>query len=215
MRYPEADFPSISSRRRFLRSVSLAATATMFYETQLAPAAAQANASPVSPAVSTLDAKRMRALAEFTALTMKTPDPVPFGAEIVHSKSGERLMRATNAVGPEHDPSAHAEVRTIRLACKSLNSYSLKGYTLYTTCEPCAMCMACALWASLDRVVYGATIADAAHYVHQISIPASEVATRSDMSCVVNGPVERDACFALFTNPNMQKAFERWKSEKP
>ena len=218
MRHREADFPLVASRRSFLRSVSLAATSAMFCEAQFVPAAAagaQASANPVSPAEPGVDEKRMRGLAAWTALTLETPSPVPFGAEIVSSKNGERLMRACNAVGPEHDPSAHAEVRTIRLACKSIGSYSLRGYTLYTTCEPCAMCMACALWARLDRVVYGATIADAARFVHQISIPATEVAKRSDMTCIVDGPVERDACFALFTNPKMQKAFERWKSEKP
>ena len=217
MRHREADFPLVASRRSFLRSVSLAATSAMFCEAQFVPAAAGAlaSANPVSPAEPGVDEKRMRGLAAWTALTLETPSPVPFGAEIVSSKNGERLMRALNAVGPEHDPSAHAEVRTIRLACKSIGSYSLRGYTLYTTCEPCAMCMACALWARLDRVVYGATIADAARFVHQISIPATEVAKRSDMTCIVDGPVERDACFALFTNPKMQKAFERWKSEKP
>jgi tRNA(Arg) A34 adenosine deaminase TadA len=157
----------------------------------------------------------MRALAAFTALTMETLDPVPYGAEIVHSKTGESLMRATNAVGPEHDPSAHAELRTIRLACNKIQSYSLRGYTLYTTCEPCPMCMACALWAGLDRVVYGATIADAARFGHQIHIPAAEVEKRADMRCVVDGPVEHDVCLALFTNPNMQKAFQRWNSQKP
>jgi tRNA(Arg) A34 adenosine deaminase TadA len=164
---------------------------------------------------SALDQTRMRVLAAWTALTLETPNPVPYGAEIVHSTSGERLMRATNAVGQEHDPSAHAEVRTIRLACKKVGTYSLRGYTLYTTCEPCPMCMACALWARLDRVVYGATIADAARFGRQILIPAAEVAKRTDMKCVVDGPLERDACFALFTHPNMQKTFQRWNSEKP
>lgn len=212
MRHPEATFPLIPSRRRFLRSISLVATTAMFSETRIALGAPRAAASPAELA---LDGKRMRLLAAWTALTLETPNPVPYGAEIVHSKSGESLMRATNAVGQEHDPSAHAEVRTIRLACKSVNSYSLRGYTLYTTCEPCPMCMACALWAGLDRVVYGATIADAARFGHQILIPATEVAKRTDMTCVVDGPVERDVCFALFTNPNMQNTFRKWNSEKP
>lgn len=200
---------SATSRRCFLRSVSLAATTAMFSEMSFAQAAPQAAAT------SNLDGNRMRALAAWTALTLETPSPVPFGAEIVHSNSGESLMRATNAVGQEHDPSAHAEVRTIRLACKKLNSYSLRGYTLYTTCEPCPMCMACALWARLDRVVYGATIADAARFCHQILIPATEVAKRSDMTCIVDGPVERDLCFTLFTNPKMESTFKAWKSETP
>jgi tRNA(Arg) A34 adenosine deaminase TadA len=161
-----------------------------------------------------LDSERMRALATWTARTLETDQPVPFGAEIVHTKTGERLLRAHNAVAKESDPSAHAEVRTVRLACKKLKSYSLKGYTMYTTCEPCPMCMANALWAELDRVVFGATIEDANRFCRQIQIPATEVATRSDMTCAVIGPVERELCLTLFTHPNMQRAFKTWSSRK-
>jgi tRNA(Arg) A34 adenosine deaminase TadA len=215
MRHLDADFPPAASRRDFLQAISLVATTAVLSKSQFALAAPRADVLTANSADSVADADRMRALAAFTSLTMDTPNPVPFGAEIVDSKSGKRLMRATNAVGPEHDPSAHAEVHTIRLACKSLNSYSLQGYTLYTTCEPCPMCMACALWARLDRVVYGATIADAARFGHQIQIPAAEVAKRTDMTCIVEGPVERDVCFALFTNPKMQETFKRWNAAKP
>jgi tRNA(Arg) A34 adenosine deaminase TadA len=215
MRHPQAAIPSVTSRRCFFRSLSIAATTSMFSVAQLALAAPQETANTPSQKGSALDEKRMRALVAFTALTFQTPNPVPFGAEIVHTESGESLIRAANAVGEEHDPSAHAEVRAIRLACKKLNAYSLRGYTLYTTCECCPMCMACALWAGLDRVVYGATIADAARFGHQIHIPATEVVKRSDMKCVVDGPFERDLCLSLFTNPIMQDVFKRWNSQKP
>ena len=219
MRHPNLAVPLVTSRRHFVRAVSIAATTTsLFGAAHAAHAAVAASRSPAKPAASpnpASDATRMRSLAAWTALTLQTPHPVPYGAEIVHTATGERLMRATNAVGDEHDPSAHAEVRTIRLACRALNSPSLRGYTLYTTCEPCPMCMACALWARMDRVVYGATISDAARFGHQIQIPATEVAKRSDMTCTVDGPIERDACFALFTDPNMQKTFKLWNSEKP
>ena len=160
--------------------------------------------------VTAADREHIRTLAAWTSLTFDTPNPVPYGAEIVRTGTGERLMRDANAVGPENDPSAHAELRTIRLACAKLKTPKLSGYTLYTTCEPCAMCMACALWAGLDRVVYGATIADAARFGHQIIIPAAEVAKRTDMRCVVDGPVEEDACLALFTDPRMRRQFDRW-----
>jgi tRNA(Arg) A34 adenosine deaminase TadA len=228
MRPSEVTSQPINSRRRFLRSASFAAATTcILAEAQFAVAGPQATPSinsteiegieiegTESQAASAQDEKRMRELAAWTALTMETPNPVPFGADIVHSQTGESLLRATNAVGPEHDPSAHAEVRTIRLACKKINAYSLKGYTLYTTCEPCPMCMGCALWAGLDRVVFGATISDAARFGPQIEISAAEVVKRSDMKCSVVGPVERDACLALFTNPNMQETFKRWNSQR-
>jgi tRNA(Arg) A34 adenosine deaminase TadA len=161
--------------------------------------------------VTAIDRERMRSVAAFTAETLSTDHPVPFGADIVSTATGERLMRAVNRVGPDHDPSAHAETLTIRLACAKLGSGSLKGYTLYTTCEPCAMCMACALWSGLDRLVFGATIADGGQFVSQISIPAKEVARRTDLHCVVAGPVEREICVKLFTDPRMQKAFAMWK----
>ena len=154
----------------------------------------------------------MRAVVRFTARTLSTARPVPFGALIVNTRTGERLMRATNAVRIENDPSSHAETRTVRLACKKLKRTSLAGYTMYSTCEPCPMCMANALWARLDRVVYGATIADASRHCLQIHIAAKEVSRRSDMPCVVEGPVLRDLCNTLFTHPNMQKAFHTWSS---
>jgi tRNA(Arg) A34 adenosine deaminase TadA len=165
--------------------------------------------------VTAIDKERMAELAGFTAKTLTTDRPVPFGALIVNTKTGERLLRAVNAVGPENDPSSHAELRAVRLACKRLKRPSLAGYTMYSTCEPCAMCMANALWARLDRVVYGATIADASRHCLQIHIPAKSVAKRSDMECVVEGPVLRKECYALFTHPNMLKAFAAWTSRKP
>ncbi len=161
-----------------------------------------------------LDEARMRDIYDFTARTLETKYPVPFGALIVGTRSGERLMRATNAVRRENDPSSHAEVRTVRLACKKLKRTNLAGFTMYSTCEPCPMCMANALWAGLDRMVFGATIADASRHCLQIHIPAKEVAQRADMRCVVEGPVLRELCHTLFTHPNMQKAFRQWSSGK-
>jgi tRNA(adenine34) deaminase len=160
------------------------------------------------------DEKHMRELYRFTARTLETKHPVPFGAMIVSTRSGKLLMRATNAVRRENDPSAHAEVRAVRLACKKLKRTSLARFTMYTTCEPCPMCMANALWARLDRVVFGVTIADANRHCLQIHIPAREVAERADMPCPVEGPVLRDLCNTLFTHSNMQKAFRKWSTAK-
>jgi tRNA(Arg) A34 adenosine deaminase TadA len=156
----------------------------------------------------------MRGLYRFTARTLETDRPVPFGALIVHTKTGKTLQQATNAVMKENDPSSHAELRAVRLACGKLKSPSLAGYTMYSTCEPCAMCMANALWARLDRVIYGVTIADANRFCLQILIPAREVARRSDMGCQVEGPVLRELCLSLFTHPNMRKAFRTWSSSR-
>ena len=161
-----------------------------------------------------LDREHMSALIAFTGQSMRTAKPKPFGAAIVSTGSGVLLLRALNAVAQEFDPSSHAEVRAIRRAARRLKNVSLAGYTLYSTCEPCPRCMSAALWAGLDRVVYGATIADANRHCNQIRISATEVAARSDMLCIVDGPLLRDECYALFTHPQMLRAFRSWTSRK-
>ena len=160
------------------------------------------------------DEERMAQLAAFTGSSLKTERPVPFGSSIVETRSGKLLLKALNAVALEFDPSSHAEVKAIRKATKRLKTLSLAGYTLYTTCEPCPMCMSAALWAGLDRVVYGATIEDANRHCRQIHIHAEELNQRSDMPCEVVGPVLRDECYALFTHPKMLRAFKLWSTRK-
>ena len=162
------------------------------------------------PQQSQLDEKRMRELIAFTARSLETDSPVPFGALIVETASGATVMRGLNAVRRENDPSSHAELRTVRNAARKLRTPSLKGCTLYSTCEPCPMCMANALWAGLDRVVYGATIEDANRHCRQIHVPAREIVERSDLSCTLDGPLLRNECYELFTHPNMLRAFSNW-----
>jgi tRNA(Arg) A34 adenosine deaminase TadA len=156
------------------------------------------------------DTARMDEVIRFTARTLLTNSPVPFGALIVDTKTGAPLVKAVNSVRKENDPSCHAELRTVRLACKKLKSPSLRGYTMYSTCEPCPMCMANLLWAGIDRIVYGATIADANKHCRQIRVPAAEVARRSDMQCIVDGPLQRASANTLFDHPNMQRVFKLW-----
>jgi len=85
----------------------------------------------------------------------------PFGA-IVVSADGLVIGEGTNRVTRDLDPSAHAEVVAIRAACQTVGDFALTGATLYTSCEPCPMCMATTLWARIDRVFYAADRHDAA-----------------------------------------------------
>ena len=82
------------------------------------------------PRNSSTDTERMKALIAFTARSLRTVRPRPFGASIVQTISGKTLLQALNNVAQEFDPSAHAEVRAIRLATKRLKQLSLAGYTL-------------------------------------------------------------------------------------
>lgn len=103
----------------------------------------------------------------------------PFGAVIV--KDGEVIAEGYNQVTSTNDPSAHAEVVAIREACKKLGVFHLKGCEIYTSCEPCPMCLATIYWANLDRVYYANTKKDAAaidfaddHIYHELDRPIDE-----------------------------------------
>ena len=84
----------------------------------------------------------------------------PFGAVIVTADG--QAFDGVNRVTANNDPTAHAEVTAIRNACAALETFDLSGAVLYTSCEPCPMCLASALWARIDRVVYAADRHDAA-----------------------------------------------------
>ena len=83
----------------------------------------------------------------------------PFGAVIV--KEGKIIAKSGNKVTTTNDPTAHAEVSAIRLACKKLKTFDLKGCVIYTSCEPCPMCLSAIYWARIDIVYYANTKTDA------------------------------------------------------
>ena len=83
----------------------------------------------------------------------------PFGAVIV--KNGEIIARGMNRVTSTTDPTAHAEIVAIREASKKLNNFNLSGCTIYTSCEPCPMCLSAIYWAHIDRIYFGNTKTDA------------------------------------------------------
>jgi guanine deaminase len=121
----------------------------------------------------------------------------PFGAAIAR---GDQLMVAShNLVWQTTDITAHAEVTAIRAACRSLNAIDLTGCTIYSTCEPCPMCFSACHWARLDRIVYGAAIADAAAAGFN-ELPVSNV----ELKRLGHSPVEivadvlREECRELF-----------------
>ena len=84
----------------------------------------------------------------------------PFGAVIV--RDGVVIAEGQNRVTATLDPTAHAEVVAIRAACQAVGDFSLAGATLYTSCEPCPLCLSASLWARLDRIVFAADRDDAA-----------------------------------------------------
>jgi len=102
----------------------------------------------------------MRAAIELAEKNVSDGVGGPFGAVIV--RDGEIIGRGTNLVTSANDPTAHAEVVAIRDACEKLGTFNLQGCEVYTSCEPCPMCLSAIYWARLDRIFYGNTKADAA-----------------------------------------------------
>ena len=128
----------------------------------------------------------------------------PFGACIV--KNDEVIAVGHNTVLRDHDPTCHAEMNAIRGACQHLGSHLLSGCTLYTTAEPCPMCLAGALWARIDHVVVGAERScaakhgfDDAFFYEEIALPPKQRAISSEYGIL------GDSCEALFLEWNDQK----------
>jgi tRNA(Arg) A34 adenosine deaminase TadA len=123
----------------------------------------------------------------------------PFGAAIV--RDGAVVAAAHNSVWRDRDPTAHAEVNAIRAASGTLKTIDLSGCTMFTTCEPCPMCLSAIHWAKIARVVFGATIADAeAAGFTELRVAAAElVRLGGSRLVVVSGPC-RDACVQLFAD---------------
>lgn len=84
----------------------------------------------------------------------------PFGAVI--ARNGEVVSTGVNRVTPNNDPTAHAEVMAIRAACTKLGTFDLDGCVIYTSCEPCPMCLGAIYWAHIEKIYYGANQHDAA-----------------------------------------------------
>jgi len=85
----------------------------------------------------------------------------PFGAVVV--KDGKVVAKSANMVTSTKDPTAHAEVSAIRLACRELNTFDLSGCVIYTSCEPCPMCLGAIYWSRIETIYYANTKADAAN----------------------------------------------------
>ena len=109
----------------------------------------------------------------------------PFGAVI--ARGGEIIATGVNRVTANCDPTAHAEVSAIRAAAQKLGTFNLSGCDIYSSCEPCPMCLGAIYWARLDRLFYGNTKADAAHigfddaFIYkELALPLSERTLRAE-----------------------------------
>ena len=123
----------------------------------------------------------------------------PFGAVIV--KENKIISEGFNNVTSANDPTSHAEIVAIRSACKSLNNFSLEDCILYTTCEPCPMCLSAIYWAHIDKIYYANTRNDAQ------KIDFSDALIYEELSKTIK---ERKIPMHQMMRDEALKAFEMW-----
>ena len=120
----------------------------------------------------------------------------PFGA-VITDKNGNIIAQGNNMVLANNDLTAHPEVTVIREACKKLGTYDLSGYILYTSCEPCPMCLSAIIWANIKTVYYGCTREDAGNIGFRDDA-IYEYLEGKKKDLLELKQLDRDDCIALF-----------------
>jgi len=120
----------------------------------------------------------------------------PFGAVIV--KNGKIIGQGTNKVTSSNDPTAHAEIVAIRDACKQASDFSLDGCEIYTSCEPCPMCLSAIYWARIEKIYYGNTRNDAAAIDFDDAFFYEQVALPKDARTIASIALLREEALEAF-----------------
>ena len=138
----------------------------------------------------------MQAAIEEAFQGMKGNEGGPFGAVVV--RDGKIIARAHNEVISTGDPTAHAEIQAIRKACKILGGFVLSGCEIYSTCEPCPMCLGAVYWARIPRLYYGCSRADAELIGFSDKVIYDAIIEQDPaMSGLAAVQIARDACLPL------------------
>lgn len=127
----------------------------------------------------------------------------PFGAVVV--KDGKIVGEGSNSVTTDNDPTAHGEVVAIRNACKKLDTFDLSGCELYTSCEPCPMCLSSMYWARIDRYYYGCTQEDAKSIGFDDSYIYKQIDLKPELRDLQSMQIQREEAIV---------AFQRWDEKE-
>lgn len=137
----------------------------------------------------------MQTAIELAAHSNTNPDCGPFGAVIVQNNT--IIAKGFNQVVKTNDPTAHAEVVAIRNACSHLDNFSLTGCEIYTSCEPCPMCLAAIYWSRLDTIYYAATREDAKKIGFDDELFYREISKPIEQRTVPMLNMQRDKAFEI------------------
>jgi len=120
----------------------------------------------------------------------------PFGAVIV--KDGKVIAEGSNRVTLKNDPTAHAEVTVIRKACKKLETFDLSGCIIYSSCEPCPMCLSAIYWAHIDKIYYGCNKSDAKDIGFDDSFIYDQIDLKPEKRSIPAKEIFRDEALSAF-----------------
>ena len=126
----------------------------------------------------------------------------PFGAVIV--KDGEIVSTGCNSVTLDNDPTAHAEVNAIREACRKTGNFKLTGCKIYSSCEPCPMCLSALYWSGIEKIYYGNTKEDAKNIDFDDQFIYEEIDKPHELRYI--------PCIRINT-PEAIKAFQKWENK--
>lgn len=122
----------------------------------------------------------------------------PFGAVITDSR-GYIISEAHSTVPSENDPTAHAEIKAIQMACRKKNSITLENHIIYTTTEPCIMCLGAILWARISKIVFSTLISDSKNLgFNEVDFSLRDLVNFLRLSIEVRGPLLREEGLLLF-----------------
>jgi tRNA(Arg) A34 adenosine deaminase TadA len=148
------------------------------------------------------NAKHMRRAIELARLGMSANSGGPFGCVVV--KDGRIVGEGSNLVTSANDPTAHAEIVAIRNACRNLGSFQLQGCSVYTSCEPCPMCLGAIYWARAAEVFFACTREDAAEVGFDDELFYSELAKPTE---------ERTLKMINILRPDAKTVFDEWATK--
>jgi len=138
----------------------------------------------------------MKRAIELSRIKMQNLEGGPFGAVIV--KDGVIIAEGWNQVTSTKDPTAHAEISAIRKACEKLDDFQLSGCEIYTSCEPCPMCLAAIYWARLDKIIYANTKEDAAAIEFDDNFLYEEISKPLNLRTILTEQTDRDQANKVF-----------------
>ena len=143
-----------------------------------------------------MEEKYMKLAIDEAKKAIQNQEGMAFGAVIV--KDGKVLSSAHNSVNKDQNPTSHAEINAIKIACQKLRSKDLSGAILYSTCEPCPMCFTASWWANISEIIFGVSLQDVTIVSDEIDVSAEYLNKKGKSKIKISKGFMKDKCLTLY-----------------